>query len=107
LHPFLKAIMRGRMRAQLGLIQRLPLAARAQYVEDRISTAPIRDTWSSTPKAVRVHMLRQQGVHQRPQLIADAKPRRGAIIRGPLSFSFLGFLAIHNLLFYHVFGLFG
>jgi hypothetical protein len=83
------------MRTQLGLIQRLPLAARAQDVEDRICTAPIRDTWSSTSKAVRVHMLWQQGVQQRPQLIADAKPRRGAIIRGPLSFSFLGFLSVH------------
>src|SRR5258706_12158571 len=34
-HPGLEPIMRRRMRTQVGLVQGLPLAARAQDVEDR------------------------------------------------------------------------
>src|SRR5438874_1504286 len=60
LHPLLKAIMGGGVGTQLGLIQGLPLAPRAQHVEDGIGTVAIRYTWASSPKAMGVHMHRQQ-----------------------------------------------
>ena len=49
-HPLLKAVMRGRVRTQLGLIQRLPLATRSQDGEDGIRTVAIRRSWASPPK---------------------------------------------------------
>src|SRR5947209_12278889 len=98
LHPLLKAIMGRRVRTQLGLIQGLPLASRAQHVEDGIGTVAIRHPWASSSKAMRIHMHRQQRVQLRPQLIRNAKARGRAIIRRPLSFSFsfLGFLSVHT-----------
>ncbi len=101
LHPLLKAIMGCRVRTQLGLIQGLPLATRSQHVEDGIGTVAIRHPWASSPKAMGIHMHRQQRLQLRPQLIRDAKSRRRAIIRGPLSFSFsfLGFLSVHTSYF--------
>jgi hypothetical protein len=41
LHPFLKPIMRRRMRTQFGLVKRLPLAAYSQDVKDRVRTESI------------------------------------------------------------------
>ena len=71
LHPRLIPIMGGRMRHQFGLIQRLPLTAGAQDVEDGIGarqSAP-RPTAAET---VRVHMDRQEAArpptrHRRPE----------------------------------------
>src|SRR5690349_1280137 len=37
LHPLLKAVMCGRMRTEIGLIESLPLAAGSQDVENRVS----------------------------------------------------------------------
>jgi hypothetical protein len=54
LHPLLKAVMCGRMRTQLGLIEGLPLAARAQYIEDRVGTVSIGHARSSPAKAMRM-----------------------------------------------------
>src|SRR5258708_32084359 len=101
LHPLLKAIIGCRVRTQLGLIQGLPLATRSQHVEDGIGTVAIRHPWASSPKAMGIHMHRQQRLQLRPQLIRDAKSRRRAIIRGPLSFSFSfpGFLSVHTSYF--------
>src|SRR2546421_12513138 len=48
---------------------------------------------------MRIDVDGQQRVQQRPQLIRDAEPRRGAIIWGPLSFSLLGFLSLHTSYF--------
>src|SRR5437899_2668563 len=87
------------MRAQLGLIEGLPLASRAQDVEDGIGTVAIGHPWASTAKAMRIDMDRQQGLQHRPQFIGDAEPRRRAIIGGSLSFSFLGFLSVHTSYF--------
>src|SRR5512135_1023794 len=87
------------MRTQLGVIQSLPLAARAQHVENGIGTVAIRHPWASSSKAMRFHVHRQQWLQLRPQLIRNAKSRRGAIIRGSLSFSFLGLLLAHTAYF--------
>src|SRR5260370_40040339 len=87
------------MRAQFGLIEGLPLASRAQDVEDGIGTVAVRHPWASSAKAMRIDMDRQQRVQHCPQLIRDAKSRRRAIIRGPLSFSVLGFLSVHTSYF--------
>jgi site-specific recombinase XerD len=98
-HPLLKAIMGRRMRTQLGLVERLPLASRSQDVENGIGAVTIRHAGASTAKAMRVDVDGQQRLQHRPQLIRDAEPRRGAIIWGPLSFSFLGFLSLHTSYF--------
>jgi hypothetical protein len=79
------------VRTQLGLIQGLPLTTCSQHVENGIGTVAIGHPWASSPKAMRIHVYRQQRLQLRPQLIRDAKSRRGAIIRCLLSFSFLGF----------------
>src|SRR5574341_1022899 len=84
------------MRTQLGLIEGLPLASRAQDVEDGIGTVAVRHPWASSPEARRIGMHRQQWLQHCPQLIRDAKSRRRAILRGPLSFSVLGFLSVHT-----------
>src|SRR5438105_12884184 len=60
LHPLLKAVMGRRVCTQLGLIQGLPLAPRAQHIEDGIGTLAIGHAWASSPKAIGVHMDRQQ-----------------------------------------------
>src|SRR5512142_245793 len=46
--PLLKAIMGRRMRTQFGVIQRLPLAARSQHVENGINTVTIGHPWPSS-----------------------------------------------------------
>jgi hypothetical protein len=65
-HPLLKAIMRGRMRTQLGLVQGLPVAAGSQDVEDRVDTVSIRHARSSSAKAMGVDMHGQQGLEHCP-----------------------------------------
>lgn len=87
------------MGTQLGVVERLPLASRAQDVENGIGAVTIRHPWASTAKAMRVDVDGQQRVQHCPQLIRDAEPRRGTIICGPLSFSFLGFLSLHTSYF--------
>jgi hypothetical protein len=46
------------MRTQLGLVQRLPLAARPQHIEDGIGTGPIRHARSSATKAMGIDVHR-------------------------------------------------
>ena len=53
-HPLLKAIMRGGMRTQLGLVQSLPRASRSQRIKDGISTSSIGYSWASPAKTMRV-----------------------------------------------------
>jgi hypothetical protein len=95
-HPGLKPIMRRRMRAQLSLVERLPLAAGPQDEEDGVCASAISDAWPPTPKAMGVDMDRQQRLEDRPQLIGDAKPRRGTVIGRALSFSWLVVLFAHT-----------
>src|SRR5947209_13668345 len=80
--PLLKAIMGRRMRTQLGVIQGLPLAASSQDVENGIRTVAIRYPWASSPKAMRIHMHRQQRLQLCPQFIGDAKAGGGTIVWG-------------------------
>src|SRR5690242_10789388 len=81
LHPGLKPIVRCRMRAESRLVQRLPLAARAQHVENRIRTGAIRDAWASAAKTMEIDANWQQRLEHSPQLIRNPKTCRGPIIR--------------------------
>jgi len=60
LHLFLKALMGCGVRTQLGLLQGLPLTARAQDRDNGIRTVAIGRPRASSPKAMRVHLYRQQ-----------------------------------------------
>jgi len=88
-HPGVKPIMRRRMRAQLSLVERVPLAAGPQDEEDGVGASAISDAWPPTPNAMGVDMDRQQRLEDRPQLIGDAKPRRATVIGRARSFSWL------------------
>lgn len=81
LHPLLIAIMRRRMRDQFGLIQRLPLTAGAQDVEDGIGTRAIRYAWPATTKTVRAHMRRHERLQDCPQGIGDSKAGCRLVVR--------------------------
>jgi hypothetical protein len=61
------------MRAQLGLVERLPLAARSQNEEDRVGTVSIGHTWPSAAKAMRIDMHGQQRLEDCPQFIGNAR----------------------------------
>ncbi len=87
--------MRRRMRAQLRLVERVPLAAGPQDEEDGVCASAISDAWPPTPKAMGVDRDRQQRLEDRPQLIGDAKPRRGTVIGRARSFSWLVVLFAH------------
>src|SRR5919202_87513 len=52
--PLLKAVVRGGLGTQVGLVQGLPLAAGAQHVEDGVSAAAVGDARASTAKAMRI-----------------------------------------------------
>jgi hypothetical protein len=65
-HPFLKAIVCRRMRAQLGLVQRLPLTSGSQDKEDCIGAVSIRNTRSSTAKAMRIDTDWEQWMQDGP-----------------------------------------
>jgi hypothetical protein len=79
-HPGLEPIMRRRMRTQVGLVQGLPLAARAQDVEDRVGAGTIGHPWTASAKPMPIDVLRQQGVEHRPQLIRNAESSGGTVI---------------------------
>jgi hypothetical protein len=96
LYPLLKAIVRRRMRAQLRLIQGLPLAPGSQDEEDRIGTVSIGHARSSPTKAMPIAMLGQQRLEYCPQFIGNAKSCRRSVIRRSLPFSFSGFLFSHT-----------
>jgi len=103
-HPLLKAIVRRRMRAQLGLVQSLPLASSSQDKEDGICTVSIRHARSSTSKAVGIDMHWQEWLQDGPQLITDPESCGRWIIRRSLPFSFLGFLFAHTSYCSRLFG---
>jgi len=68
------------MGAQLGLVQRAPLAAGPQDEEDGIRTGAIRHARASSAKAVGIDMDGQQRLEDGPQLIGNPKVRRRAVI---------------------------
>jgi hypothetical protein len=96
--------MRRRMGTQLGVIQRLPLAAGPQDVEDRIGTTPIRHTRSPAPKAMRIDVDGQQRLQDRPQRIGNTETGRSVIIGDTWSTAFLRFCFVHTLQYSRLFG---
>jgi hypothetical protein len=66
-HPGLETIMRRRMGTQFGLIQRLPLAARPQDVEDGIGAGAISPAWSASAKAMGIDIDGEKWLKQSPQ----------------------------------------
>ena len=65
-HPLLEAVMRGRVGAQVRLVQRLPLAAGAQHIEDGIGTDPGGRPRAPATKPVGVDVGGEQGLQHRP-----------------------------------------
>ena len=94
------------MRTQLGLVQGLPLAARAQDVEDRISTAAIGDARSSSAEAMGIDVDRQERLEHRPEGIGDAKTGGGPIIgrASTLPFGSEGVFLFHAPEYIRLFG---
>ena len=88
-HPLLEAVMRGRVGAQVRLVQRLPLAAGAQHIEDGIGTDPGGRPRAPATKPVGVDVGGEQGLQHRPECIGDAKPGGGPVIRRSFAASFL------------------
>jgi hypothetical protein len=76
------------MGTQLRLVQRLPLAAGAQHIEDGISTGTIGHARSSSAEAMRIDVDRQERLEHRPEGIGDAKAGGSPIIgrASPLAF---------------------
>src|SRR5215472_16434993 len=48
--PLLEAVVRRGPRAELGGVQRFPLAAGAEHEQDGVHADPVGGAWSSTPK---------------------------------------------------------
>ena len=96
LNPDLIAIMCRRAGTQVGVVERFPLAASPQHIKNRIRALPIRDPRPSAPKAVRIHVDRQQWLQNRPQCIRNPKTGRGFVIgtSGTSSFGFT--LCLHT-----------
>jgi hypothetical protein len=68
------------MVAQLGLVQRSPLAPGPQDEEDGIGAGAIRHTRSSPTKAMGIDVDGQQRLEDGPQLIGNPEACRGAVI---------------------------
>ncbi len=94
------------MRAELGLVQGLPLAAGAQHVEDRISTGAIGDARASSAEAMLVDMDRQEGLEHRPEGIGDAKAGGGSVIgrARTLALWWVGAFFFHTSKYIRLFG---
>jgi hypothetical protein len=70
--PFLEAVMSGGPGTELGGIQRLPLAARAEDKEDGMGTDAVGGTWLAAAKGMGVDMLREEDLQEFPEFIGDA-----------------------------------
>ena len=77
------------MRAQLGLVESLPLAPGSQNKENRVGTVSIGYPWPSASKAMPIDMHGQQRLEDSPQFLGNAKSGRRLVIRRSLPFSFL------------------
>ncbi len=95
-YPHLKPIVRRRMGTQLGLIQRLPLAASAQDVEDGVGTGAIGHARPSSTKAMGIDVDREERLKYGPEVIRDAKSSGRTVIGRALSLTLLGFLFAHT-----------
>jgi hypothetical protein len=70
--PLLEAVVGGGGGAELGGVQRLPLAAGAQDIEDGIGAHPVRGAGPAPAEAVGIHVLGDAQFHDVPQLSGDA-----------------------------------
>ena len=89
--------MGGGAPTQVRGVQRPPLTARAQDIENGIGTLPIGDPRAPTPKPMAVHVHRQQGLEHRPEFIRDPVAGRDFIHRRPGPSPFLCFCRCHRL----------
>jgi hypothetical protein len=92
------------MRTQLGLVQRLPLTAGAQDVEDRVSAGTIGHARSSAAEAMPIDVDWQEGLEHRPQGIRNPEARRGVVIACTLSTALLGSFCVHTSQYTRLFG---
>ena len=69
------------MGAQLGLVQRAPLAAGPQDEEDGIRTGAIWHAWASAAKAMRIHLNWEQRLKYGLEFVGNAKVGRRMIVR--------------------------
>jgi hypothetical protein len=82
--PRLKAVVGRGAWADARGRQRVPLATGPQHKKDAVRALTVRHTGPSAAEAVRVFVLWQERLHQRPKLIADAKaPARTLKALGP------------------------
>ena len=96
IYPHLKPIVRRRMGTQLCLIQRLPLAARSQNVEDSIGTGTIRHARPSSAKAMGIDVDGQQRLKHGPEIIRDPRSSSRMVIGRALSRSRLVIVFAHS-----------
>src|SRR5258708_20181862 len=71
------------------------MAARSSDRKDRVGTASVGHTWSSSIQTMGVDSHWQQRLQRCPQFIRDTKPRRGAVVGRSLSVSFRRFWLLH------------
>ena len=72
LNPKLQAVMGSGARAEAGGVQRLPLATRAQDVENGLHTDPVRGGRLTAAEGMGVDALGDQRGNGLPQIIGDA-----------------------------------
>ena len=82
---------------QVRGVQRPPLTARAQDIENSIGALPIGDPRPPTPKAMAIHVHGQQGLEYRPEFIRNPVAGRDVIHRRPGPLPFLCFWRSHTL----------
>src|SRR5262249_45892322 len=70
--PLLEAVVGRRSGAELGGVQRLPLAAGAQDIEDGVHANALRRARPAAAEAVRVRVDGEVYRNLRPQVIGDA-----------------------------------
>ena len=70
--PLLEAVVRRGPRAELGGVQRFPLAAGAEHEQDGVHADPVGGAWSSTAEAMGVYVAGQVHLNFRPQAVRDA-----------------------------------
>jgi hypothetical protein len=63
--------MGGTTGTDTGLVQGVPLAARAQHEEDGIHGPAIIDAWTMTPERMGL-AWRKEGLDARPQFVGEA-----------------------------------
>jgi hypothetical protein len=81
LDPLLEAVVGGGLGTEVSLIERFPLAAGAQDIEDGVGAAAVGYSRAATAEAVEVQPDRDERFQHCPERIGDAEGGGGAIIR--------------------------